>query len=161
MRDHESWSFRDRSFLWALLFSLLWHVFWFFSLTITVSAHKKVKLKTKLVSIGSVLDDSIFKTIVENRPQLSQAFYRPLSDLSPQLEPQPQPIERYSSGDVVSVPFSKKFSESMKDLLGGAKSAPDYELTPQLKSDRLEFFGKGNDPCKDKEGEDCPDRRRV
>ena len=158
MRDYESWSFQDRSFLWALLFSLLWHLFWFFSLTITVSAHKKIRPKTKLVSIGAVLDDSIFKTLVENRPQLSQAFYRPLPDFSSKLEPEVKTIERYSAGDVVSVPFGKKFSDSLKELIDGAKSFPEFEVVPQLRSDRLGFLGgKAVDPCLDKERANCPD----
>ena len=156
MRDYESWSFRDKSFAWALLFSLLWHGFWFFSLTITVSSHKKTKPRPKLVSIGAVLDDSIFKMLVENRPQLSQAFYRPISDFSSKLEPQAKTMERYSSGDVVSVPFSKKFSESLKELIGGSKSSPEFEIVPQLKSDDLGFLaGQSKDRCKDKKEPDC------
>ena len=143
MRDYESWSFHDKSFLWALLFSLLWHAFWFFSLTITVSSHKKFKPRPKLVSIGAVLDDTIFKTLVENKPQLSQAFYRPLSDFSSKLEPQPKTMERYASGEVVSVPLSKKFSDSLKELIDGSKSSPEYEIVSDL--------------CKDKERVGCPD----
>ena len=158
MKDYETWSFRDRSFLWALLLSLLWHSFWFFSLTIVVSADKKIRQKTKLVSIGSVLDDSIFKTIVENRPQLSQAFYRPLSDFSSQLETKPQTLERYSAGDVVSVPFSKKFSDSLKELIGGEKYSPQYEIAPQLADDSLDFLNKKDAaPCNDEDKSGCPE----
>ena len=161
MKDYESWSFWDRSFLWALAVSLLWHLFWFFSITITVSSHQKIKPRPKLVSIGAVLDDTIFKTLVENRPQLSQAFYRPLSDFSPKLEPEVKTIERYSPGDVVSVPFRKKFSNSLRELISGTKSSPDYEILPRLKSDSLGLLAqKETEPCQDKKGLPCPEEER-
>ena len=161
MRDYESWSFWDKSFLWALAVSVLWHLFWFFSITITVSSHQKVKPRPKLVSIGAVLDDTIFKTLVENRPQLSQAFYRPLSDFSSKLEPEVKTIERFSPGDVVSVPFRKKFADSLRELIGGPKSSPEYEITPQLKADGLGLLTPEEvEPCEDKKDFPCPKEER-
>ncbi|HTL70009.1 MAG TPA: hypothetical protein VL404_01840, partial [Candidatus Eisenbacteria bacterium] len=65
MKGYETWHFRDRTFLGAVGLSLLWHFFWFFSITIVVSPPKpKNKPMVKIVSIGPVLDDSIFRTLV-------------------------------------------------------------------------------------------------
>ena len=133
MRNYDGWSFRDRAFLWALVVSVLWHFFWFFSITIVVSPPKpKKKPMVKIVSIGPVLDDSIFRTLVDTRPQLSQTFYRNVSQLPASLEPQAPTIERRSPGEVVSVPFGRRFLDSVRALVGGDKSSPETDLSAHL-----------------------------
>ena len=131
LRDYRSWSFWNRSFVIGLLFSLLWHFFWFFSLKIVVSAPRKMeKPRPYLVSLGPVMDDAIFKTIVESRPELSQSFYRRPSDFAAATDLPAETVGRHEVGDVVSVPFSKRFFDSLKEIVGGVKASPDFEWTP-------------------------------
>ncbi len=148
--EYRSWSFADRSFLFALLVSMLWHLFWFFSVTIVVMPPKKIPgIQPKIVSLGPVLDDAIFKTLVESRHEISKAFYRQPADFSSATEVPMQTIERYSSGDVVSVPLGKKFMNTLKDLVGGGKVSPDAGL-PQWDlagaEDYFEFLGVSDVP---------------
>ncbi len=133
MREYQSWTFRDRSFIWALAVSVLWHCFWFFSVTIVVSPpRKQEKNRPKMVSLGPVLNDRIFKTLVETKPQFSQTFYRQPSDLLKPMEVPTRTIERHAPGDVVSLPEGKNFFNSLKALIGGSKSSPDYEFAEKL-----------------------------
>ena len=133
-RDYRSWSFFDRSFFIGLLFSIVWHFFWFFSIKIVVSMPPKPERPRPLmVSLGPVMNDTIFKTLVETRPELSQSFYRRASDFSAVTEPPAQTTERHAAGDVVSVPFGKKFVDSLREIVGGIKSAPDFEWAPTTK----------------------------
>ena len=128
MNDYRSWSFIDRSFFFAFLVSLLWHLFWFFSVTIVVTPPKKsLKTQPVIVSLGPVLNDAIFKTLVESRPEISKAFYRPPADFSTATEIPIQTIERYSPGDVVSIPLGKKFMNTLKDILEGSKISHDAD----------------------------------
>ena len=137
VRDYRSWSFTDRPFLFALLVSVLWHLFWFLSVTIVVAPPKKAPgVQTTIVSLGPVLSDAIFKTLVENRPEISRAFYRQPADFSSATEAPVATVERYEPGDVVSVPQGKKFMELMKDRVGGSKVSPDAGL-PTLVEDGL------------------------
>jgi len=85
-----------------------------------------------VVSLGPVIDDTIFRTLVENKPQLSETFYRHLSDFTVPMEVEVQSIERHSPGDVVSVPMGRKVSNHLKDLVGGEKPTPDTELTSRI-----------------------------
>ena len=129
MRSYEGWSFRDRSFVFALFLSVAWHCFWFFSVTITVNPlERHFKPKPGIVSLGPVLDDAIFRTLAATKPQLSQTFYRRLSDFSPAVELKTQPLERHSPGDIVSVPFGRKFFSPLKELVSGDKASPEYEF---------------------------------
>jgi len=125
-KDHRSWSFTDRSFLFAFSVSVLWHLFWFFSVTIVVTPAKiKSATQTKTVFLGPVLNDAIFRTLVESRPEVSKAFYRKLAEYEPATEVPTQTIERHASGDVTSLPEGKNFAQSLKALIGGSKSAPE------------------------------------
>lgn len=134
MRGYETGFFKDRSFLLAVTLSLLWHSFWFFSITVTVSPHKSPKkVHPRIVSLGSVLDDTIFRTLVENKPQLSQTFYRHLSDFSAKLDVQTKTIERHSPGDVVALPFGKRYMSFLKEMTGGDKFSPDFDFAARIK----------------------------
>ena len=141
-RDYRSWSFADRPFLFAFLVSVLWHLFWFLSVTITVAPPKQTpRTQTSIVSLGPVLSDAIFKTLVENRPEISKAFYRQPADFSSATEAPIKTVERYEPGDVVSVPQGKQFMALMKDRVGGSKTSPDAGL-PTLVDDGLGEFLK-------------------
>ena len=150
MNDYRSWSFTDRSFAFAFLVSLLWHLFWFFSVTIVVASPKKTPgAQPKIVSLGPVLNDAIFKTLVESRPEISRAFYRPPADFSSATQAPVEVIERYAPGDVVSVPLGKKFMNTVKDLLGGQKVSPDAGipiLGQNPVEDYFEFLGSSTVP---------------
>ncbi len=134
MRGYEGWSFRDRSFHWAIGASVLWHLFWFYSIQIDVSPRKvKRPVSPVIISMGAVLDDTIFRTLVETKPAFSEAFYRRISDFEDPVDVEVAKMQRYSSGDVVSVPFGQKVMNSLRELVGGNKIFPDYEFTSRLK----------------------------
>ncbi len=126
-RDYRSWSFADRSFFFAFAVSILWHLFWFFSVTIVVTpARGKPANQTKTVSLGPVLNDAIFRTLVESRPEASKAFYRQLSEFQSATEVPTQIIERHATvGDVASLPMGKDFAQSLRELIGGNKAMPE------------------------------------
>ena len=127
--DYQSWSFSDRSFLFAMIVSVLWHLFWFLSVTIVVAPPRKNPTAPPvMVSLGRVLDDAIFRTLVESRPEISKAFYRPSADFSAATEAPATPLERYIPGDVVSVPSGRKFMDSLKDRVGGEKTELDETI---------------------------------
>lgn len=133
MKGYETWSMRDRSFLKALAISVVWHVCWFLAIRITISPEaSRPKQQPKIVSLGRVLDDSIFRTLVETRPELSQTFYRQMADFGPTLEPVSQTIERRAPGEVVSLPFGQRFLQSVKVLVAGGKASPEQELVMRL-----------------------------
>ena len=144
----EGWSFTNKLFLKAVGYSLLWHFFWFFSVTITISPNsRRDKAHPKVVSLGQVLDDTIFRTLVENKPQLSETFYRRLSDFSAPMELQVKTMEKQSPGQVVGLPYRQKFWESMRHIIGGEKTSPEYELLSRIKIKYSEdaFFGLEGD----------------
>ena len=128
-KDYRSWSFTDPSFLFAIAVSVLWHVFWFFSVTITVTPpNAKKPSHTKFVSIGPVLDDDIFQTLVESRPEYSRAFYRELSDFDSATDLPTPTIGRHESGDVTSLPLGADPAKSLRRLMSGRKASPDEFL---------------------------------
>ena len=126
-------TFEDRPLLLGILVSFVWHFFWFFSVTITVGPDGSWSRKTesRSVSLGPVLDDTIFKTLIENRPQITETFYRHMSDFAPAPpEPENPTLERATPGGVVSVPFGKKFITSLKEFVDGDKPFADFDLGP-------------------------------
>lgn len=134
VKDYQAWSFWDRSFAAAAGISILWHLFWFFSVKIVVGpAGRAAKERPRIVSLGPVLDDAFFRTLVENKPQLSETFYRRWSDFTPSLEPEVKTMERYAPGGVVSVPFRERFLDSLRTLVGGDKVTPEEELSSKLR----------------------------
>ena len=136
MRGYEGWSFRDRPVVIALGISFLWHFFWFFSVTISVNPEKRFeKARPHIVSLGAVIDDSFFRALVQTKPQISETFYRHLSDFSAPLEPQTQTLERHAPGDVVSVPFSKRVGNLLRSVLGGEKTVPTEDFTSRIRID--------------------------
>ncbi len=136
MKDYDTWSFRDRSFALALLLSILWHLFWFLSISITVSPFKKKDhARPVIVSLGPVIDDTLMRTLIEAKTEPSEAFYRQLSDFTASAtDLEVKTIERHSPGDVVSVPLGNKFLTSLRGLVGGKKSSPTYEFTSKIKT---------------------------
>lgn len=134
-RDYETWSFKDRTFLMILGLSFLWHLFWFFSITIVVSpTSQQTKTRPVIVSIGPVLSDELLRTLVDTRVQKTETFYRPLSEFSSATDIPRAEVQKYSSGDVVSLPFGEKFFNALKDIVGGKKATPDYGFTPKIKT---------------------------
>lgn len=125
-RDYRSWSFADRSFGFALAVSLLWHLFWFFSVSITVATEPvKRSVNPRILSLGPVLDDAILRTLVQSRPEVSKAFYRELSDFQAATELPIQTVERRESGDVTSLPFGEETMRSLRRLMSGDKTSPE------------------------------------
>lgn len=130
---YKTWNLTEKTFLTALLMSFLWHAFWFFSVHITVSGDKKPRnAHPTIVALGPVLDDTIFRTLAENKPEYSETFYRRLSDYSAHTELEPAVLTKYSAGEVVSVSLGKRAWESIKNLIGGDKSFPDF-LAPAMR----------------------------
>lgn len=134
MKSYEGWSFRERSFAIALGLSILWHAFWFFSITIRLNPNKMLaKPRPKVVFLGSVLDDKMFRALIETKPEYSQTFYRRLSDFSSPVDIQTKTVERYSRGSVVSLPFEKKTWNAIRGLIGGIKTSPEHEFISRIK----------------------------
>lgn len=132
MRGYETWSFGNRPFLFALSLSALWHLFWFFSVTISVQPPRKVsQIKPRIVSLGAVIDDTIFRMLAEEKPQLSETFYRHLDDFAPAVEVKPQVLERREPGEVVSL-SSRRDGSLIRDLVGGLKPAPEADLSSRV-----------------------------
>ena len=128
------WTFRERTFMTALALSILWHAFWFFSISITLNPdQKRAKPRPGIVSLGAVLDDKMFRALVDTRPEYSQTFYRRLSDYSSPVEIQTKTAERYVPGSVVSLPFGKRTSNAVRGLIGGTKASPEREFAQRIK----------------------------
>lgn len=109
MRTYEGWTFRDRSFLKALVLSSLWHLFWFFSLNVVVMPlNKNTRSHLRVVSLGTAFDDRVLRTLVNTRPQASQTFYRRLSDYHPAKQQPIAPIPAQTPGRVVGLPLDQK-----------------------------------------------------
>lgn len=133
MKGTEGRLFQNKTFMTALGLSILWHAFWFFSLTISVNPNKKIiKSRPKIVSLGPVLDDKIFRTLIENKPELSTTFYRRLADFSSPVEIQTKTAERYTPGSVVSLPFGKKSWNRVRGLIAGSKVSPEHEFISKI-----------------------------
>lgn len=119
----------------GITLSLAWHFFWFFALTITVSPEKIRHLaRPRIVSLGSVLDDTMLRTLVDTRPQPSEAFYRHLTDFTPVTGVPLKTVGRVSPSDVVSLPYEKKLSAFFRNILSGEKTSPADEFLPKIKT---------------------------
>ncbi len=148
-KEYRSWSFWDRSFLFAAAISILWHLLWFFSITIDVNQHAvKAKRSTDTVFLGPVLDDAIFKTLVDSRTEFSKTFYRKPQEFTQETEVPQETPERYMPGDIMSMPAHKTLTGTLRDRIGGNKSvagAEDYfEITGDVERDQL--LNKPEDP---------------
>ena len=129
MKGYETWSFGNRPFLFALSLSFLWHLFWFFLVTIDVQGVRKPShLRPKIVSLGPVIDDTIFRMLAESRPQLSETFYRHLDDFAPAIEVKPQVLGRREPGEVVSLSSRRGQGSLIRDLVGGLKLGYTEEI---------------------------------
>jgi TonB family protein len=82
--------------------------------------------------LGPVLDDSIFRTLVQDKPQLSQTFYRRLSDFAELPEPPIRTAGRHETGEVISVPEGGRFLTAARVLLGGDKAAPEHDFFSKI-----------------------------
>jgi hypothetical protein len=56
-----------------------------------------------------------------------------MTDFASPTDLAPKTAERYSAGDVVSVPTGKKFLLFMREVMSGEKNTPDYEFNPRIK----------------------------
>ncbi len=148
--EYRSWSFTDRSFLFATAVSILWHLFWFFSVAIVVSPSPSRKsMKPTMVALGPVLDDAIFRTLLETKPEYSKTYYRNLNDFDSATDVPIQTIERHESGDVTSVPSGKIFERALKNLIGGDKAVPDGASVVSELFGGSDFFELAGDMNKD------------
>ncbi len=144
--DYRSWTFTDRPFFFALTVSALWHLLWFLMVTIVVAPpRRKPQVQPAIVSLGPVLNDAIFKTLVETRPEISKAFYRQPQDIASATEAPAETLPRYEAGGVVSVPQGKGFVHSLKALVSGAKAEPEAGLPTLMDEEQgtyFEFYGR-------------------
>ena len=117
----------------AAAVSVLWHLFWFFSVQVTVKApNQPTRAKPPIVALGAVLDDTIFRTLVETKPQLSETFYRRLTDFAAPVEVAVRTLPRYAPGDVVSLKVQKKSVSLFRQIVGGDKAVPDIDWSARL-----------------------------
>ncbi len=143
------WSLTSRTLWIAVGFSVLWHLFWFFSIHITVSPLKKsAKPRPRIVSLGPVLDDSIFRQLVDTRPEASQAFYRRITDLKPiaQIE-DVKTTQRQPISGVISLPYSRDLAGDVKDLLSGTKQVPEHEFNTRFRIPLDQTAKPAEDDC--------------
>ncbi len=148
-KEYRSWSFWDRSFLFAAAISILWHLLWFFSITIDVNQHAvKASRSTDTVFLGPVLDDAIFKTLVDSRTEFSKAFYRKPQEFTQETEVPQETPERYMPGDVVSMPAHKTLTDTLRDRIGGNKSSTGSEDYFEIMGDvdRDQLLSKPEEP---------------
>lgn len=147
MKGYETWSFKDRAFILAVGLSLLWHGFWFFFVTITVSPPKKHSAnRPPIVSLGPVLDDTILRTLVDTKIEASPIFYRRLADFGAATELAAQTLVRHSPGDVVSIPLGRRISGSLRDAIGGEKTPLEEEFAVDLSAlSQQKFEIEGDD----------------
>lgn len=122
MRGYAGWALRDRSFATALAVSVLWHVFWFVVINVNVAPPRSfVKPDPRMVALGPVLDDTLFSTLARNRPQLSETFYRRLSDYAADTATSVQA----GSGRIVALPTVSGNADELRRLLAGPKAEPE------------------------------------
>ena len=133
LKEYGSWSFGGRVFIFALFCSLLWHLFWFYSIQIKVSVpskHRRPHLKT--VVLSPVLSDAIFRTLVDTRVSSSKTVYRGAEDFSPPINLPVKTMEKRAPGDIVSVPFGRNVITSLRDLISGKKFSQDSDFIPKI-----------------------------
>ena len=129
MKGYEGWSFSDKSFAMALGLSLVWHLFWFSMVTVSTNLEKRpVKPRSRIVFLGPVLDEKIFRTLVESKPELSKALPRKFSEFSEPVDTQIKTAERYNRGSVLNLPLEKRSLEAVNGLIGGTKTAPQHKV---------------------------------
>ncbi len=118
---------RKHTFLLAAVISVVWHCFWFFSTAVVVSPQKlHIRKYPAIVSIGPVLDDTIFRTLSAAKPQLPETFYRSASDLfSPAVDVEVKRIERFEPGQVVSTSSGTRLWDELKSLVKEEKNSPE------------------------------------
>lgn len=105
MRHYEGWRLTDRSFTTAVVLSVLWHLFWFFTITVNVNPMKRyAHMRPKMVAFGPVMEDTIFRTLAQNKPQNTQTFYRRMSDFETYTASQVKMLGAGETGRVVSLP---------------------------------------------------------
>ncbi len=103
--------------------------------TIEVNPHHAAsKPRPTIVSLGPVLEDSFFRVLIETKPELSETFYRRLSDFSSALDVPAAAPPRYGPGDVVSMP-DRRFGSSLRGMLSGEKQVPVHEFTERMSTE--------------------------
>jgi len=129
MKGYEGGSFSDKSFAAALSLSLVWHLFWFSLVTVGMNPEKKLlKPRSRIVFLGSVLDEKIFRTLLENRLELSKGLPRKFSELSEPADAQIKTAQRQGRGSVVTLPLEKKSRAVVGSLIEGTKALPPQEI---------------------------------
>ena len=78
--------------------------------------------------VGPVLDEKIFRALVEKEPELSGALPRKFSERSLPADIQTKTAERYSRSSVVSLPLEKRSREEVNGFIGGTKATPPQDL---------------------------------
>lgn len=120
----------------AIFVSVLWHLVWMFVFVIDVKDPAvKPKLEPKIYFVGPILSDDAFNLILETKPEFSTTVYRSGGQGAPELEPQPQEMERADPGDLVSVPLGRSTWESLWGRLKNEKPYPDVMFRKKLPVD--------------------------
>lgn len=133
MKGYEGWSFSDKSFAVALSLSIAWHLFWFSLVTIGVTPEKGVhRPGSKIVFLGSVLDDKIFRVLMQSKPDLPQGMSRKLSEFTAPIDIGTRTIERVAPGSVVSLPLGKRSKTTARLIITGAKPSAQHESAFQI-----------------------------
>jgi len=127
---------KNRGFQYAIAISVLWHLFWFFAITIDIKAPaSKHRPDLKVYFLGPVLSDDAFNMIVALKPELSETSYRAPEDFSQNLEPEMGTLERLSPGDLVSVPLGRATWGALRGVIKAEKPYADTEFYQKFSID--------------------------
>ncbi len=109
--------FYNRGYRYAVILSLLWHLFWLFFIRVDVDIASKVaKRNMKIYFVGSVLSDDTFNMLLETKPELSQSIYKPTDEMRQSLEPSTGAMMRRMPGDLVSVSVGRNTWNSLNGI---------------------------------------------
>ena len=126
--------FKDESyriFMFAILISLVWHLFWLSTITIVSKPEGASSLKFSKVSfLGPLLGNSTME--LQARPKERSFLENRYADAVNHLSGNPEPefglfADRYESGNDAYHLRDERLTASIDDALSGEKFEPSYE----------------------------------
>jgi len=131
--------FKNPGYQYAMLASVLWHLFWFFGLAVDVKApEEKVRPDLKIHFLGPVLSDDAFNMIVATKPELSRTFYKSAETFEEALEPEAGQLDRRQPGDLLSVPLGRTTWGALRGSLPEEKPYAHEEFIDKFSIDIIE-----------------------
>lgn len=109
--------------LWlAVIVSILCHFFWFFFIAIDVSIPlKEKKTRSKIVFLGPLVDETVFRSLAALNPPLPRTFYRGITEFAPPMDLPIKTMGRQAAGTNANAPIGKKSEVSLRKMVAGSK----------------------------------------